>query len=473
MRATEFITESKTILTERKIEKGDFGPQAAKQSRIDNFVKMYASGLPFHLVGGGGQVVLKKDRNILALLKTITTNSYREFPNNFIAADGRPITLAMLEKTKEFGGVSAVDNPGGKEALPIKPSNLSISGTEKKFNPDDPNALKIAMSTGAFRAGVLGQMIQSDKILQGAGLVGHAVIGMSKQISAGQVPTMPSKKDLPVPALKAIRDYAGEYLGVQQLVQGIANFPNSDAFFEFMNVDQASMSNLILYFPKSTNTPLADSLALQNSATGHVLKLSAKGADKGAPPSMDNLIVPESIRSTKNKNIANVVKLLDEARAASALQQPFRLMQLLINTVPDKVPDFIKAIFPVTEGEYNRLLDTLEDPTLPCPRKFIKLTNIKAVRGELSGSHFGKVHYQLNKIVMDLVNIKNVYPAFRKTVLEVLGYNFVQIFSRERQGKLFADVLWPGTVNGHVEMYSKSSSASPNAQKLSFSVTDT
>jgi hypothetical protein len=296
---------------------------------------------------------------------------------------------------------------------------------------------------------------------------------MSKQISMGQVPDMPNKNQLPVTALKAIRDYAGEYLGVQQMVQGIANFPNSDDFFEFLQVGQESMKDLVLYFPKSTNTPLADSLALQNSATGHVLKLSAKGAKAGAPPSMDNLKVPEALRSTKNKNIGNVIKLLDEARASSAATQPFRVMQFLINTVPDKVPDVVKGIFPVTDDEFNKLEATYNDPRLPCPKKFLKLANIKGLRGStLSGTHFGRVHYQLNKIIMDIINTQNALPAFRKTVLEVLGYNFIQIFSRERGGKLFADVLWPGTVNGKVEMYSKSSSADPKHQKLSFSVTE-
>lgn len=465
MRAREFITEG-------KLGKSDFGPQERKQERIDNLIQMISTGKPFHLVGGG-QVVLKRDRNVINLLKTLDTSSYSQIPNAFVTSDGRTVRLTELEKTNEFGGTSAVDNPQGKEALPIKPSNLGISGTESKFNPDDPNALKVAMSTGAFRAGELGQKIQSDQVLQGAGLTGHAVIGMSKQISMGQVPDMPKKDQLPVTALKAIRDYAGEYLGVQQMVQGIANFPNSDDFFEFLQVGQESMKDLVLYFPKSTNTPLADSLALQNSATGHVLKLSAKGAKAGAPPSMDNLKVPEALRSTKNKNIGNVIKLLDEARAASAATQPFRVMQFLINTVPDKVPDVVKGIFPVTDDEFNKLEATYNDPRLPCPKKFLKLANIKGLRGStLSGTHFGRVHYQLNKIIMDIINTQNALPAFRKTVLEVLGYNFIQIFSRERGGKLFADVLWPGTVNGKVEMYSKSSSADPKHQKLSFSVTE-
>ena len=73
---------------------------------------------------------------------------------------------------------------------------------------------------------------------------------------------------------------------------------------------------------------------------------------------------------------------------------------------------------------------------------------------------------------MNMINKNNVLPEFRSVVLMTLGYNFVQVFSRERQGKLFADVLWPGTVNGNVQIYSKASSKDPGSGKLSFSVTD-
>lgn len=466
MRAHEFLFET-------ALSRGDFGPQDRKQNRIDAFIQMYQKGMPFYLTGGGGQVVLKRDQATLALLKSLSTYDYKEFPNAFLTKDGRTVSLTQLEKTKEFGGVSAVDNPEGKESLPIKPSQIGISATATKFDPNSPDALKIALATGAFRAGDLGGKIQSDNVLKGAGPTGLAVINMSAQISANQVPDMPKKTQLPTTALKAIRDYAGEYLGVQQLVQGIANFPNIDDFFEFMSADQQSLGDLMLYFPKSTNTPLADSLALQNTATGHVIKLSSKGAKAGAPPSLDNLIVPESLRSTKNKNIGTVIKFLDEARASSAANQPFRMIQFLINYAPDTVPDFVKGMFPVTGDEFKKLYATKKDPYLPCPRKFLKLANIKGSRGEvLSGTHYGRVHYQLNKIVLDAINKKNALPAFRKTVLEILSYNFVQIFSRERQGKLYADVLWPGTVRGNVEIYSKSSSADPDHQKLSFSITD-
>ena len=462
MRATEFLTE-------RALAPSDF----YKQDRIDNFYRKLSTGQPFTLTGGG-EVVLKRSPHILGAIRDLDEYSYKEFPKDFVTSDGRPLKLNQLEKTAEFGGQSATSSVANKETLPVKPSQIGIVGTGEKFDPDDVNALETALATGAFPAGDLDSKIQNNEVLKSAGQVGETVINMSRQISSGQVPNMPSKKELPVVALKAIRDYAGEYLGIQQLVDGTANFPNNNAFFKFMGTDQAGMKKLILYFPKSTNTPLADSLALQNSKTGHVIKLSSKGADKGAPPSMDNLKVPDELRKDNNKEIQKVIGFLDTARESSAKVQPFDLIQYMIETVPNAVPDEIKRIFPISEDEYERLLATTTDRYARCPQKFVKLANIKSVTtGEpLSGPAFGRVHYQLNGVLMNMINKNNVLPEFGSVVLMTLGYNFVQVFSRERQGKLFADVLWPGTVNGKVQLYSKASSNKPGSGKLSFSVTD-
>lgn len=477
MRAKEFLQESKQNLSEARLEKSDFGPQERKQDRIRTFMSMYLAGTPFTL-NDGSKVVLKKETGVTYQLSGLTSYDYKNFPTKFTSTDGRPVALSDLQKTKEFGGTgSKIDNPLGKEALSLKPSQIGISATtpqdpKEKFDIDSPDVLQRALATGAFPASELASKIQNDTTLK-SDPVGLRVIEMSKQISAGSVPDMPSRKEFPNTALAAIRDYAGEYLGVQQLIDGTANFPAAKAFYDFMDVGPESLGELMLYFPKSTNTPLADSLALQNRETGHVLKLSSKGADKGAPPSLDNLKVPDFIRKKRNKDIQYVVKFLDAAKDASAKIQPFKLAELLITIAPDTIPDSIKSIFPLTQEEFNRLFATKTNPNLPCPKKFIKLANIKGSRGEtLSGSCFGRVHYQVNKAVIDAINRQNALPAFRKTCLEILGYNFMQIFSRVRENKLFADVLWPGTVNGKVEIYSKSSSAEPDKQKISFSITD-
>jgi hypothetical protein len=63
-------------------------------------------------------------------------------------------------------------------------------------------------------------------------------------------------------------------------------------------------------------------------------------------------------------------------------------------------------------------------------------------------------------------------PDLRQTILEILDMNFVQIFSRVVGGKLTADVLWPGKVDGNVLLWTKAEAASPSSAGLSFKVID-
>jgi len=48
------------------------------------------------------------------------------------------------------------------------------------------------------------------------------------------------------------QDYAGEYLGVIALINGVANFPNLSAFLNYMNAK--SLADLSYYFPSKTKT---------------------------------------------------------------------------------------------------------------------------------------------------------------------------------------------------------------------------
>lgn len=459
---------AKDFLIEGALGRSDFGPETRKIARIDTLAKKINTGSPFKLAGKNKSVVLKRDRNLLAALKL---QDYSKIPLSLTAADGSIVKLSDLEKTVEFGSTGAAGS-GGKESLPLKPTSIGLAGTEKKFDPEQANALQVALATGAFPASQLSEKIIGSPVLRKAGKVGAEVIRMSTEIANGNIPILP--KNLPPAANTAIRDYAGEYLGIQQLIAGTANFPDSAAFFDFMNTDQAGMGNLILYFPQSVNTPLADSLALQNSTTGHVIKLSSKGGAQGAPPSLDNLKFPEEMLKDKNKAKRQVLEFLQVAQTSQAKHQPFNLMEFIIAKNPNAVPDVVRNIFPITEEDFNALIATHKNPRLPCPRKFLKLANIKDVRtGQLlSGSHYGRVHFQLNKLILQAINENNLFPAFKKTVLELLGYNFVQVFSREKGGKLTADVLWPGQVRGVVHLSSKAGSSDPFKGKLSFSVTD-
>jgi hypothetical protein len=138
-----------------------------------------------------------------------------------------------------------------------------------------------------------------------------------------------------------------------------------------MGTGPAGLGNLMLYFPKSTNSPLADSLAinqknksyaLQNTQTGHVIKLSAKGDKEGAPPSMDNLKIPDSIRKKRNKDIQQVVRFLDIAHASGSKDQPFKLAEFLSISAPKTIPEEVKNLFPITPEEFNKLYASQKNP---------------------------------------------------------------------------------------------------------------
>jgi hypothetical protein len=68
---------------------------------------------------------------------------------------------------------------------------------------------------------------------------------------------------------------------------------------------------------------------------------------------MDNLKVPDNLRKDNNKEIQKVIGFLDVARSSSGRLQPFDLVQYMIDTVPNAVPDEIKRIFPISEDEFS------------------------------------------------------------------------------------------------------------------------
>ena len=78
---------------------------------------------------------------------------------------------------------------------------------------------------------------------------------------SGKTPTVPA---LEKTQLTSVTNDSFEYLGVLSLLHGLANFPNSDEFYKHVGVN---INEMTLYFPGSTNAPLADSFALVNDKT--------------------------------------------------------------------------------------------------------------------------------------------------------------------------------------------------------------
>jgi hypothetical protein len=80
----------------------------------------------------------------------------------------------------------------------------------------------------------------------------------------------------------------------------------------------------------------------------------------------------------------------------------------------------------------------------------------------------GKVFYAVINDVMKLVNAGAV-PNFREAILTSLGFNFVQIYSNIKNGKLVTKAFWPAKVDGKVALKTKSS-AQEDKGKISYQV---
>jgi len=349
---------------------------------------------------------------------------------------------------------SDVSSSSAKEAYVVKPSQIF---KDEKFSA----------------AQVFSEVIDNPTLQQSE--IGMAIIEMAKTIQQGSNPNF---KDLPKEFQPAIRDYAGEYLGVLALIKGTANFPTRDKWLQHLGVN--ALDDIMIYFPPESNNPLGDSEGyFQNAETGNVILISSKGGKKGAPPSLSGLKIPENLRTPKYQK---EIEIIEKLQQSSAVRQPFEGINLLLQYAPDSLHPAIREAGPVTDQ------DMVELQSLMNKRKYEKIdygneldsrfvsvvdtfldydrTNDRATPG-------GMVHYSYNKALIEAVNKNNALPNFEPMAREILQQNFIQIFARPKGMDLEFDVLWPNKdlATGKIELYSKSSSTDPGKGKLSFSVT--
>lgn len=460
MRARDFLFEANNLGV------GELRAVRNGQARFITFLDKVKKQSPFTDKEGNAFTVDPKQYRELA--------AFFDDPNNNGALwlrgiDGRNVRATELRKTQEFGGQQqAFDQaePVGKETLPAKPSQVFQTKDVEKLDTNATKAVKQMFDAGAFYAGELYDKISTSPVLQSAGEFGQTVINMASSINDG---TMPSLKGVNPSHASAIRDYAGEYLGVLAVTKNLADFPNQDQFYEFL--DANNLNDLIVYFPKATNNPLADSIAVQNKKTKHIINISSKGGKKGAPPSLDNLKVPDEFR--QEPEFEQVVRFFDIAHKASAKGQPFDLLNYLYE-LGVKLPSYYNGALPFSDQDIGlliQLMDNKRQSAARVPKKYIKIYN--KFDGNLEGIAPGSAIQQVVlKDMMAAVN-SDAIPNFRKLVLEILGYNFVQLFS-DFKGKdklLNVRVLWPAKLNGTVSVSSKSYAAEPGKAKLSFSIT--
>jgi hypothetical protein len=105
------------------------------------------------------------------------------------------------------------------------------------------------------------------------GKLGDAIIYMANQANNGQIPQFPD--NLTKDQTKAIELYASEYIGVLGLINGAVPFIRGSRE-EFEGFVGGDLKNMIMFFPKASNNPLADSFSVVNDETGHAVKISSK-----------------------------------------------------------------------------------------------------------------------------------------------------------------------------------------------------
>jgi hypothetical protein len=422
-------------------------------SRQELFLWKVINSSPFTTVSGEEVTINPKEAS-----KVRTWIDYGMLaPISMATTDGGTVKNTELQKTVEFGS---------KESEQLKIKGSDIFGSEDTDVKDMGNAIESILSAGGFPAQDMYDAIANSPQIAQLGKLGQAVVSMAKQITQGQVPTIPA--GLSEQEIKAIELYASEYLGVLGLVAGIVPFKqgNRQDFDSFIGTDLGSM---IMYFPKSVSNPLADSFSVTNDETGHSIKISSKAAGKGAPPSLTSIKLPANVR----KKYPEAAEFLDTAQdpSVSTYAQPFSMLNAMYEINPGNVPKEYSKLMPFSDELINTLESTVKSGK-PVPKSIMSAFN-KRLSDKVENSDNtdgGKAWYAVTTDIINAVNKGSAVPNLREALIESLGYNFVQLYTNVKNGKLVTEAFWPAKLNGEVKLKTKGSAADPKKGKLSVEI---
>ena len=426
-------------------------------TRPELFLFKVKTGSPFTLSDGSGEVVIdpKEARNVSAWITKGPKGPAGSIPLRTI--DGGTVKNTELLKTVEFGS---------KESETIKLKGSDIFDVTDQEVQDFGNSIESLLAAGGFPAGEMYNKIATSPQVQKLGKLGDAVIHMSKQANQGQVPQFP--KDLTADEIKAIELYASEYIGVLGLLSGVTKFKkgNRKDFDEFVGTN---LNDMIMYFPKDTANPLADSFSVVNDETGHAIKISSKAAGKGAPPAMGSLKIPEDVQKKYPK--AYEFFVTSTIPKQSAFVQPFAMMNWLATNAPETVPAEYQSLLPFTDQLTTTLESSLKNAT-PLPAKLMKIFNrrLSTKVQDSNNTDGGKAWYAVTKDVMNAVNNGNAVKDFQPMVIQSLGYNFIQLYTNVKGNTLVTEAFWPAKISGQVKLKTKASASNPTKGKISVEI---
>ena len=426
-------------------------------TRPELFLFKVKTGSPFTLNDGTGEVVIdpKEARNVAAWITKGPKGPAGSIPLRTI--DGGTVKNTELLKTVEFGS---------KESETIKLKGSDIFDVTDQEVQDFGNSIESLLAAGGFPAGEMYNKIATSPQVQKLGKLGDAVIYMARQANEGKIPEFP--KNLSEAEIKAIELYASEYIGVLGLLSGVTKFKkgNRKDFDEFVGTN---LNDMIMYFPKDTANPLADSFSVVNDETGHAIKISSKAAGKGAPPAMGSLKIPEDVQ--KKYPEAYEFFITSTTPGQSAFLQPFVMMNWLSTNAPKTVPAEYQSLLPFTD----QLIATIESSSknaTPLPAKLMKIFNrrLSTKVQDSNNTDGGKAWYAVTKDVMNAVNNGNAVQDFQPMVIQSLGYNFIQLYTNVKGNTLVTEAFWPAKISGQVKLKTKASASNPTKGKISVEI---
>jgi hypothetical protein len=93
------------------------------------------------------------------------------------------------------------------------------------------------------------------------------------------------------------------------------------------------------------------------------------------------------------------------------------------------------------------------------PRKIMALfeKQLSAKVRDGAATDGGKAWWATIQDMMRLVNNDQIIPDFRAALIESLGYNFVQLYTKVKGNKLVTEAFWPAKISGQVKLKTKGS----------------
>jgi hypothetical protein len=448
MRAKDFIFEDNGL---------SLGKLTKRPHRPGRFIELVKQGHTFSTKSGQQIQIdpvsvpeLEQDIQAKNSRMKVKTTTGLEMPIGNIVYDDAVFSAGLTGRYASKAGDTTVK---------LKPANVFQHGDPTKGQEVTP---ELALDLGAFPAGELGQRIIGNQHLAQQGQAGQVVIEIAKEIEAGQVPTAPK---LEPKTLSTIQNDAFEYLGVLALVDGVANFPESEAFYKHVGSD---LKSLLLLFPQTTNNPLTDSYALKSTTTGNSIFISSKGGKgSGAASSLLELKIPDYMQG-KGDDVVDFMELIKNYTKGAdhpGWLQVFAAAEFIHDRFPGALGELDQFV-PFDRGLLNYLGQTLKTASTKgvpstladIPEEYQDIFALVAKNTQGSNKAlFYNIRNYVKDVIHDAVNSGRALPGFSDRMSEILGFNFVVLVTKPQAGKFITDVKWPSRMGGKVELAHKDS----------------